>query len=56
MYRKLYDFEFNLEFILHEKVTKLHEPVGQMQFELSEKLTSVNQFQIEREKSRIIFF
>ena len=37
------------------KVSKLHEPEGRMQFELSEKLTSANKFHIEREKSYIKF-
>ena len=34
-----------------QKVSKLHEPVGQMQPELFEKPTRTYYFQIEREKS-----
>ena len=48
MHRKLCDFEFNLEFICTSEFFRKY---GQMQFELSEKPTSANKFQIEREKS-----
>ena len=49
-----YKFKFNLEIICTsgflQKVSKLHEPIGQMQFELFENLKSANDFPIEREK------
>ena len=61
LYRKAYKFKFNLEIInctsgfLH-KVSKLHEPIGQMQFELFEKLMSANYFPSEREKLYDYYF
>ena len=48
-----YGFEFNLELICTSeffKKLKLHEPLRRVQFQLFEKLTSANKFQIEREK------
>ena len=54
LYTYSYNFEFNLEFIymsVFQKVSKLHEPLGRMQFELFEKHTSANKLQIEQEKS-----
>ena len=43
LYLSSYNFEFNLEFIcmsVFQKLSKLHEPFGQIQFELFEIHTS----------------
>ena len=54
LYGLSYKFKFNLEIIcasgVLQKVSKLHEPIGQMQFELFENHMSANYFPIEREK------
>ena len=58
MYRKSYDFEFNLEFICTSEFFKKYQNCTsrrRVQFELFEKFTSVNKFQIEREKSYDFF-
>ena len=44
-------FENKLHEWVFQKVSKFHEPVGRMQFELFDKHTIANYFQIEREKS-----
>ena len=53
LYTSSYNFEFNLEFTclsVFQKVSKQHEPLGQIQFELFEIQTSANKLQIEQEK------
>ena len=50
MYRKLYDFEFNLEFICRSEFFRKYQNLS-ISFEFSEKPTSASKFQIEQEKS-----
>ena len=44
-------FGINLHKWVFQKIEKFNKPAGRAKFELFEKITSANQFQIEREKS-----